>query len=93
MGSNSNGSLCKALRDEDLEPDMPLGALAGGEGDHVGIHVAPLLAEGVGEVELVLDGDKVLGGRGVDLDGLDIRRQAFDLDAVVRCRVGDGSRR
>ena len=44
---------------------------AGLQRDHAGVHVAPLFAEGIGEVELVLDGDEVLGGRSVGLDGLD----------------------
>ena len=52
------------LRNEDLQADMPEGAFAGGEGDHLGVHVSPLFAEGVGEVELVFDGDEVLGWAG-----------------------------
>ena len=50
------------LRHEDLEADVPLGALAGLERDHAGIDLSPLLAEGVAEVVLVLDGDELRGG-------------------------------
>jgi hypothetical protein len=71
---------------------MPLGALAGSQSDHAGVHIAPLLAEGVAEVELVLDGDEGLGRRRVGLDGLDLGRKAFDLYAVMRSRVGNGHR-
>jgi hypothetical protein len=48
---------------------------------------SPLLAEGVAEVVLVLDGDEVRGGRRIHLDGLDLRRQAFDAYAVLRGRI------
>ena len=53
---------------------------------------APLFAEGIGEVELVFDGDEVLGGRRVGLDGLDLRREAFDADAVLGGRIEDVDR-
>jgi len=68
---------------------VPLGALARGESDHLGVHVAPYLAKRVAEVGLVFDSDKVFGRGRVDLDGLDVGGQTLNPDAVVGCRVGD----
>ena len=72
-----------------MKADVPLGALTGLEGNHAGVHRAPFLAEGIGEVVLVFDGDEFLGRRGVGLNGLDLRRQAFDIDSVVSGGVED----
>src|SRR4051812_30650537 len=63
---------------------MPLRAVAWLEGDHAGVHTVPLFAEGIGEVELMLDCDEVLCGWGVGLDGLDFRRQALDANSIFR---------
>jgi len=54
----------RSLRDENLEPHVPLSALTGSKRHHICIHVAPFLAKRVGEVELVLDGDDVPGAPG-----------------------------
>ena len=67
---------------------MPLGALAGLEGDQAGIHGAPFLAEGIGEVELIFYGDEVLCRGCIGLDGLDLGRDGFDLHAVFPRATG-----
>ena len=77
------------LRYKDVQADVPLGALAGLERDHAGVGLAPLFAERVAEVVLVLDGDKLLGGRGVHLEGFDLGRKSDDVDAIVRGRIDD----
>src|ERR1035438_8137360 len=66
---------------------MPLGALARLQCHHAGVHLAPLLAERVGEVVLVLDGYKFRGWRSVHLDCFDFRGNPFDIDSVVRRRI------
>jgi hypothetical protein len=73
------------------EADVPLGALAGLERDHAGVGRAPLLAEGVAEVVLVLDGDELLGwvGGAYIWMALISGDKADDVDAVVRGRIDD----
>src|SRR6185437_10588890 len=72
---------------EDVQADVPFGALARLQGDHPGVHVSPYFAEWIGEVELVFDCREVLVGRGVHLDGADFRRAAFDVDTVMGGRI------
>ena len=53
------------LGNEDLNPHVPLGALARLQRHHAGVHSIPNLAERVGKVELVLDRHKFLRGNGL----------------------------
>ncbi len=50
------------LRHKHPQPHMPLRALARLQRHHPGVHLAPLLAEGIGEVVLVLNGHKLVVG-------------------------------
>src|SRR6266568_6583327 len=68
---------------------MPLGGFAGLEGDHLGVHLAPFFAEGVGEVVLVLDGYELHGRRCVHLDCFNLGRNSFDGYSVVGGGVDD----
>src|ERR1017187_4076864 len=72
-----------------MHPHVPLGALSRLQRHHAGAGRAPLLAEGVAEVVLVLNGYEVLRRWRVGLDGLDLRRKALDAHAVARRRVKD----
>ena len=89
--ANSNVRLARlhAYGHEDFEADLPLGGLAGFQGDHTGVHGAPDLAERVSEVELVFDGYELHCGRGIHLDGLDLRGDSFDGYAVIGGRIDD----
>ena len=46
------------------------------------------LLNGIGEVELIFNGDKALRRRRVGLDGLDLGRDPFDFHSVLSCRIG-----
>src|SRR5271157_2770865 len=59
-------------RREQFQSHAPGNGLARLKQDHPRIDVSPGLAVRIGQVELGLDGDKVLLWRSIDLDGLDL---------------------